>query len=93
MINQEARNAVYTGVAVVNDQLYATDMSNRTIDVYDYQFTYLDGLSQAFVDPLAIPDGYTPVNIVAIGQYLYVVYNQLDLDDLPDFDDSNTTDI
>lgn len=93
IINPQFRNVVYTSVAVINDQLYATDMSNRVIDAYNFQFAYLDSLSQAFIDPI-VPDDYTPVNIVAVGSHLYIVYNQLDFSDLPDLDDpDNTTNI
>lgn len=39
------KHAVYTSVAIINDQLYATDMANRSIDVFDFNFDYLFDLS------------------------------------------------
>ncbi|MDB5986662.1 MAG: hypothetical protein JWR16_1715 [Nevskia sp.] len=68
--------AVYTGLAIAkNDSgsfLYATDFHNAKIDVFDQTFKKITSVGN-FADP-ALPTGYAPFGIQAIGDLLYVTY-------------------
>lgn len=62
--------------------LFVTDFFNRRIDVYDGRMNRLNNMP--FVDEYSsdpIPDDYAPYNIVAIEQYLYVIYARQNPDD------------
>ncbi|WP_269501948.1 TIGR03118 family protein [Burkholderia sp. IMCC1007] len=72
--------AVYKGLAMASNNgasfLYATDFHNNRIDVFDRTFAKVttDG---AFQDP-ALPAGYAPFGIQAIGSKLFVSYAKQD---------------
>jgi uncharacterized protein (TIGR03118 family) len=74
-----ATAAAYTGLALAGykgiNYLYAADFRNGRIDVYDpaWKKTVLPG--GAFTDS-ALPAGYAPYGIQAIGNQLYVTYAQ-----------------
>ncbi|HEY0078124.1 MAG TPA: TIGR03118 family protein [Pyrinomonadaceae bacterium] len=67
---------VYTGLAIgtsnSNNYLYAADVANGKIDVFDKNFA-LTTLAGSFTDP-ALPAGYRPFNIQNLGGKLYVAY-------------------
>ena len=48
--------AVYKGLAIANDKLYATDFHNGRVDVFDKSFALVPG---GFTDP-QIPKGFAP---------------------------------
>lgn len=77
------KNALYTSLVIATlygrPFLYATDMANRCIDVFDYNFMYQYDLSMRFL-VVSVPNHYTPVNLISIERYLYVVYNQMLID-------------
>ena len=70
----------YLGLALAaagtGNRLYATDFHNRVVDVYDGSFAPV-ALPGAFTDP-ALPAGYAPFGIQALGGRIYVTYAQQD---------------
>jgi uncharacterized protein (TIGR03118 family) len=75
-----AEHKVYTGLALganrgVN-RLYAVDFHNRRVDVFDASF-HLVTVPGGFVDP-ALPEGYAPFGIQAVGDRVYVTYAKQD---------------
>jgi uncharacterized protein (TIGR03118 family) len=62
--------AVYTGLAVAPQHLYAVDVAGAKIDVFDSTYQHVFG---GFVDP-NLPAGFAPYNIQNIGGSLYVEY-------------------
>ncbi len=79
-----AAGAVYTGLAIGNDGvrnlLYAANIGQNTIDVFDatYAPTAVPGM---FVDP-TLPPGFRPFNIQALAGKLYVAYTNPALGDV-----------
>src|SRR6266404_5361024 len=75
-----AGGAVYKGLALLNDgtanHLYATDLHNAKIDVFDAGFNKVTRAG-TFADS-TIPAGFAPFNIVALGNQLYVSYAKQD---------------
>ncbi len=75
-----AGGAVYKGLALLNDgtanHLYATDLHNAKIDVFDAGFNKVTRAG-TFADS-TIPAGFAPFNIVALGNQLYVSYAKED---------------
>jgi len=71
---QSPSGALYTGLAVAGQRLYAADAANGRIDVFNNTFdpTSVPG---SFVDPL-VPAGFVPYNIQNINGRLYVEYFQ-----------------
>jgi uncharacterized protein (TIGR03118 family) len=70
--------AIYTGLAMATDQhgetlLYAADFAKGTIDVYDQNFQSVTNLRGNFTDS-KLPAGFSPFNIQAINNRLYVEY-------------------
>jgi uncharacterized protein (TIGR03118 family) len=76
-----ANHAVYKGLALgtVNGAtfLYATDLHNNKVDVFDTNFTKPAAMQGKFVDP-TIPAGFVPFGIVALDGQLYVSYAKQD---------------
>jgi uncharacterized protein (TIGR03118 family) len=76
-----ANHAVYKGLALgtVNGTtfIYATDLHNNKVDVFDTHFTKPAAMQGKFVDP-AMPSGFVPFGIVALHDQLYVSYTQQD---------------
>jgi len=68
--------AIYTGLALAKngsaDFLYAADFHNAKVDVFDKTFKKVTS-SGGFADP-ALPAGYAPFNVQAVGDQLYVSY-------------------
>ncbi|MEJ8812774.1 TIGR03118 family protein [Variovorax ureilyticus] len=67
---------VYTGLAIASqgasDFLYAADFRHAAVDMFDSTFTKMS-VAGSFIDP-AIPSGYAPFGIQAIGGLIYVSY-------------------
>lgn len=78
LIKNNVGQAVYTGLALANDNgqnfLYAANALKGTIDVFDKAFTQV--ATKPFIDP-KLPAGYVPFNINLVGNQLYVAYTQL----------------
>ena len=55
--DRSAAGAIYKGLAIANDHLYATDFHNGRVDVFDQSFNLVTG---GFTDP-KIPAGLRPV--------------------------------
>jgi uncharacterized protein (TIGR03118 family) len=76
-----ANHAVYKGLALgtVNGStfLYATDLHNNKVDVFDTNFAKPADMQGKFVDS-AIPQGFVPFGISAINNQLYVTYAKQD---------------
>ncbi len=75
-----AAGKVYTGAALASSNganfLYATDFHNATVDVFDGQFNKI-AVAGGFTDP-ALPSGYAPFGIQAIGNSIYVTFARQD---------------
>jgi uncharacterized protein (TIGR03118 family) len=74
MVDNSSKGAVYDGLALLNDRLYAADFHNARIDSFDSSF---QPLSLPFVDK-NIPTGWAPFNVQALNGNLYVTYSQQD---------------
>jgi uncharacterized protein (TIGR03118 family) len=76
-----ANHAVYKGLALgtVNGAtfLYATDLHNNKVDVFDTNFAKPADMQGKFQDP-AIPKGFVPFGISAVNNQLYVTYAMQD---------------
>jgi uncharacterized protein (TIGR03118 family) len=76
-----ADHAVYKGLAMgsVNGSsfLYATDLHNNKIDVFDTQFEKPAAMQGKFVDP-QMATGFVPFGIAALNGQLYVTYAMQD---------------
>jgi uncharacterized protein (TIGR03118 family) len=76
-----ANHAVYKGLALgtVNGAtfLYATDLHNNKVDVFDTSFSKPADMQGKFVDP-TIPRGFVPFGITAVNNQLYVTYAMQD---------------
>jgi uncharacterized protein (TIGR03118 family) len=74
MADNSALGAAYTGLAIGSDaganRLYAANFAAGTVDVFDGAYHLVAG---GFVDP-ALPAGYAPYGIQAIGSSIYVTY-------------------
>jgi uncharacterized protein (TIGR03118 family) len=80
MYDDGTGGAVYKGLALAtmngNNFLYATDFHNNKIDIFDTTFTKV-AMPGAFTDT-AIPAGFAPFGIQAIGSNLFVTYAMQD---------------
>jgi uncharacterized protein (TIGR03118 family) len=76
-----ANHAVYKGLAIggVNGAtfLYATDLHNNKVDVFDTNFDKPAAMQGQFIDP-TLPAGYVPFGISAVSGQLYVTYAKQD---------------
>ena len=72
VVDEAAEAAVFRGVALAGDQLYATDFHNARVDVYDGSWRRVRRPG-AFEDP-AIPSWYAPFGVQAIGDRVFVTY-------------------
>ncbi|MDX6456142.1 MAG: hypothetical protein QOD48_2249 [Gaiellaceae bacterium] len=68
--DSSAGGAVYKGLAVAADRLYATDFHNGRVDVFDKSFA---PVSLPFQDP-NLPKGYAPFGIQALAGSIFVTY-------------------
>jgi uncharacterized protein (TIGR03118 family) len=71
----------WTGLAIGSNgggnRIYAADLANNHIDVFDGTFTATT-TSGGFIDS-TIPAGYAPFNITNLGGFLYVTYAKVDM--------------
>ena len=72
-------DAVYKGVAILNNRLFAADFKGGFIDVYDSRWNWLGSFSDSHVDA-----GFGPFNVAAIDGLLYVTFAKRLA---PDFED------
>lgn len=74
LIKDNSATSVYTGMAIGvsngANYIYAADFRAGKIAVWDKAFTAVD---MSFKDPW-LPRGYSPFNIQAVGEWLYVAY-------------------
>jgi len=75
-VDLSSTGAVFKGLAVTNDRLYATDFHNGRVDVFDAAFTPVT-LAGGFVDK-KIPKGFGPFGIQALGGNLFVTFAKQD---------------
>lgn len=72
-VNNSATGAVYTGLAITNkasgNLLYATDVANNKVDVYDGSFNFVTSFSDA-----TLPPGFAPFGIQDLGGFVYVAF-------------------
>jgi uncharacterized protein (TIGR03118 family) len=80
-IGNGTEHAVYKGLALgsVNgaSYLYATDLHNNKIDVFDTNFAKPASMQGKFVDP-TMPAGFVPFGIAALKSQLYITYAMRD---------------
>ena len=78
--DRSTEGAIYKGLAIADTgsgpRLYAADFHNARVDVFDGSFGLVTG---GFVDP-ALPAGYAPFNVQAIGDRVFVAYAKQDED-------------
>jgi len=76
-----ANHAVYKGLAIGAvdgaSYLYATDLHNNKVDVFDTNFAKPAAMQGKFVDP-GIPSGFVPFGIAAVKDQLYVTFTKQD---------------
>jgi uncharacterized protein (TIGR03118 family) len=70
--------AVFKGLAIAGDRLYATDFHNGQVDVFDGSFGQVT-TPGAFVDP-RIPAGFAPFGIQNVDGTIFVTYAKQDAD-------------
>jgi uncharacterized protein (TIGR03118 family) len=68
--------AIFKGLTLANNRLYATDFHNDAVDMFDSSFNPVV-IPGAFTDPL-VPDGFAPFGIQAIGSRIFVTYAKQD---------------
>jgi uncharacterized protein (TIGR03118 family) len=76
-----ANHAVYKGLAIGTvggaTYLYATDLHNNKVDVFDTNFSKPAAMQGKFVDP-NIPAGFAPFGIASLNGNLYVTFAKQD---------------
>jgi len=85
VVDASGSHAVFKGLALMNDRLYATDFHNARVDVYDASFNPVPLAANPFVDP-SIPAGFAPFGIQAINGSIYVTYAEQDSEGMDDVD-------
>ncbi len=74
LIHNNSATSVYTGMAIGVSQganyIYASDFRSGKIEVWDKSF---NPVAMSFKDPW-LPKGYSPFNIQAVDEWLYVLY-------------------
>jgi uncharacterized protein (TIGR03118 family) len=74
-VDNSGSDTCYTGLAMINNYLCATDFHNNKIDVFDFNFVLTLSLPFQDLEVLnPIPTTYAPYNIVNIDDLLYVTY-------------------
>ena len=74
--DRSSAGAIYKGLAIANDRLYATDFHNGRIDVFDASFTPI-ATSGGFKDA-KVAKGFAPFGIQALGGNIFVTYAKQD---------------
>jgi uncharacterized protein (TIGR03118 family) len=78
MVEASSSGAIYKGLAIAGDRLYATDFHHGRVDVFDGSFQPVN-TPGAFVDP-GIPSGYAPFGIQNVNGDIVVTYAKQDAD-------------
>jgi uncharacterized protein (TIGR03118 family) len=80
-VTNGASHAVYKGLAIGTvggaTFLYATDLHNNKVDVFDTNFSKPANMQGKFVDP-NVPAGFAPFGIAALNGNLYVTFAKQD---------------
>jgi len=75
VVDRANHGSSYKGITIATDGganfLYATDFIHHRVDVFDKNFNLVSG--KPFTDP-GLPAAYSPFNIAAINNMLYVTY-------------------
>ena len=74
--DRSSAGAIYKGLAIAGDRLYATDFHNGRVDVFDASFnpvTTAGGFKDA-----KVPKGFAPFGIQALGGDIFVTYAKQD---------------
>jgi uncharacterized protein (TIGR03118 family) len=82
--DRSAAGAVYKGLAVANDRLFASDFHNGRVDVFDASFNLIT-TPGGFKDA-KVPTGFAPFGIQALGSDIFVTFAKQDAaakDDVP----------
>jgi len=83
-VDRSSVGAVYKGLAIANDRLYATDFHNGRVDVFDASFK-LTTTAGRFTDA-KVAKGFAPFGIQALNGDIFVTYAKQDAarhDDVP----------
>jgi uncharacterized protein (TIGR03118 family) len=75
-VDDSSMGAVYKGLAIAGNRLYATDFHNDRVDVFDGSWNPVT-IPGAFTDP-KLPDGFAPFGIQNIGGTIFVTYAKQD---------------
>jgi uncharacterized protein (TIGR03118 family) len=75
-VDNSSKGAIYDGLAIANDRLYATDFHDARVDVFDAKFAPV-ALAGGFTDS-QIPKGWAPFNVQALGANIFVTYAKQD---------------
>jgi uncharacterized protein (TIGR03118 family) len=76
VVDNSGSDAVYKGLAIIDDHIYATNFESGLVEEYDASFAP----AGTFTDP-GIPADFAPFGIRAIDDMLYVTYAKRDGDD------------
>lgn len=68
-VDHSAAGAEYTGLTMLNALLYAADFHGGKVEVFDSTFTQVN----SFTDT-ALPHGYAPFNVQALGTNIFVTF-------------------
>jgi uncharacterized protein (TIGR03118 family) len=72
-VDNSSKKSVYTGLAITNrssgNLLYATDLANNKVDVFDANFTLVNSFTDA-----TLPAGFAPFGIQDINGLVYVAF-------------------
>jgi uncharacterized protein (TIGR03118 family) len=72
-VNNSSKGAVYTGLAITSkasgNRLFAADMANNKVDIYDGSFTLVNSFTDA-----ALPAGFAPFGIQDLSGLVYVTF-------------------
>jgi uncharacterized protein (TIGR03118 family) len=77
-VDRSSEDAIFKGLAIAGERLYATDFHNAQVDVFNGSFGEVD-TPGAFVDP-KIPAGFAPFGIQNVGGKIFVTYAKQDAD-------------
>jgi uncharacterized protein (TIGR03118 family) len=75
-VDRSSAGAVYKGLAVASDRLYATDFHNGRVDVFDASFKLIT-TAGGFKDG-KVAKGFAPLGIQALGGDIFVTYAKQD---------------
>jgi uncharacterized protein (TIGR03118 family) len=75
-VDRSGAGAIYKGLAIAGDRLYASDFHNGRVDVFDATFNPVT-TSGGFKDA-KVPKGFAPFGIQALGGDIFVTYAKQD---------------